>query len=342
MYHQIESPDLKTFSTHSCSTSAEKVSVCSMDNKTAISEFELTGFPGIPQKFHMLMSFLIFITYIIMFITNGAVFILITLKEKLHKPMYILIGNLAFSAFLFDTATLPKMIAKYWFDGGRISFLACFAQMHLVHWLAVMDSVILMLMAFDRYIAICNPLRYSSTVTYKLTMFICSFMWFTSDIILLDTIIIARYPFCGTNQIVSFFCSSSTVLRLACADIKSTREVLSTVGLVVLFGTLAIIILSYVAIFFSMLSLSHSGSWRKAVNTCMTHLFVNALFYVPRVFVFQASYMKLVLSPDMGVFLVILQTYLPHLANPFIYCLRTEEIKKMIYNTLKEMFNLKV
>lgn len=276
-----------------------------------------------------------------MFITNGAVFIVILLKEKLHKPMYLLIANLAFSAFLFDAATLPKMIGKYWLDGGKISSLACFVQMHLVHWLAIMDSLILTLMAFDRYIAICNPLRYSSTITYKLTMYACSSIWFCSDIILIDTIIIAKYPFCGSNKVVSFYCSSSNILRLACANVTSTREVLSTVGLVVLFGTLALIVLSYVAILLSVLSLKHWRGWRKAFHTCVTHLFVNALFYVPRVFVYQASYLKLVLSPDLAVFLVVLQSYLPHLANPFIYCLRTEEIKNIISSTLKEMLNWK-
>ncbi|KAM5182172.1 olfactory receptor 2A25-like [Mantella aurantiaca] len=313
-----------------------------MDNRTADFEFELTGFPGVPQKFHMLMSFIIFIMYIIMFVTNGFVFVLIILKEKLHEPMYILIANLAFSDFLFDTATLPKIIGKYWFDGGRISFLACFVQMHLVHWLAGMDCLILMLMAFDRYIAICNPLRYSSTVTCKLTLFLCSLMWFSWAIIQLDIILIIKHPFCGPNQVLSFFCNSSTVARLACADVNLTREILLAVGLVVLFGTFALIILSYIAILFSILSLSHSSGWRKAFYTCVTHLFVIILFYVPRIFVYIANYVKLVLTPDLGVFLLVLQSYLPHLANPFIYCLRTEEIKKIMSSTLKEMLTVKV
>ncbi|CAI9615059.1 unnamed protein product [Staurois parvus] len=288
------------------------------------------------------MSFFLFIIYNIMFITNGTVFIVIILKEKLHEPMYILIANLAFSDFLFDAATLPKMIGKYWFDGGKISFLACFVQMHLVHWLAVVDSFILMLMAFDRYIAICNPLRYSSTVTYKAILFSCGFMWFSAAVITLDLIIISKYPFCGPNKIVSFFCNSSTILRLAYADVNSTREILLTVALVVLFGTLALIMLSYIAILLSVFSLSHSSGWRKAFKTCVTHLFVNALFYVPRVFVYIANFVKLVLNPDLGVFIIVLQSYLPHLANPFIYCLRTEEIKKIISGTFKKNVSLKV
>ncbi|XP_077306990.1 olfactory receptor 2A25-like [Lithobates pipiens] len=309
-----------------------------MANQTANFEFELTGFPGVPQKFHVLTSFVLFIMYIIMFITNGAVFVLISLKEKLRKPMYILIANLAFSDFLFDAATLPKMIAKYWFDGGKTSFLACFVQMHLVHWLAGMDCLILMLMAFDRYIAICNPLRYSSTITYKLIVFSCGSMWFTWALIQLDIILIAKHPFCGPYKVLGFFCNTSTVLRLACDDVNSTREILLSVGLVVLFGTLALIVLSYVAILFSVLSLSRSGGWWKAFYTCVTHLFVITLFYVPRVFVYIANYVKLVLTPDLGVFLLVLQSYLPHLANPFIYCLRTEEIKNIISSTLKKKY----
>ncbi|XP_040195490.1 olfactory receptor 226-like [Rana temporaria] len=306
-----------------------------MANQTTHFEFELTGFPGVPQNFHMLASFILFIMYIIMFITNGAVFVLIILKEKLHKPMYALIANLAFSDFLFDAATLPKMICKYWFDGGKISVLACFVQMHLVHWLAGMDCLILMLMAFDRYIAICNPLRYSSTITIKLIVFSCGSMWFTWAAIQLDIILIATHPFCGPNKVLSFFCNASTVMRLVCDDVNSTREILLIVGLVVLFGTLALIMLSYMAILYSVLSLSHSDGWWKAFYTCVTHLIVIILFYVPRVFVYIANYVKLVLTPDLGVFLIVLQSYLPHLANPFIYCLRTEEIKNIISSTLK-------
>ncbi|XP_073468470.1 olfactory receptor 2A12-like [Aquarana catesbeiana] len=287
-----------------------------MANQTAHFEFELTGFPGVPQTFYMLMSFFLFIIYNIMFLTNGAVFIVIILKEKLHKPMYILIANLAFSDFLFDMATLPKMIAKYWFDNGKISFLACFVQVYLVHWLAGMDPLILMLMAFDRYIAICNPLRYSSTITIKLTVYVSSFMWFSLAIITLGTTMIAKHPFCGPNKVISFFCNSSTVMRLACDDVNSTREILLVITLVLLLGTLALIILSYISILFSILSLSHSGGGWKAFHTCMTHLFVIAFFYIPRVFVYIANYVKLILTPDLGVFLIVLQSYLPHLANP--------------------------
>ncbi|KAM3936265.1 olfactory receptor 1D2-like [Leptodactylus fuscus] len=311
-----------------------------MANGSGGFDFQLTGFPGIPSKFELLFSLTMFIMYILTLVSNGSVMALIIMKVKLHEPLYIMIANLAFSNLFFDTVTLPKFIAKYWFDGGRISFLACFIQVYLVHCLAGVDALILMLMAFDRYVAICRPLRYSSIVTHRVTMLACGLFWLFMALSSLTNLLITKHPFCGPNKIVSLFCNSSTLLRLACDDVNGTRETLLTVGLVILFLPLTFIVLSYAIIILSIISLNHSNGWRKALSTCTTHWIVMTLFYLPRVFVYIANYVRLVLSPDLSVLLIFLHSYLPHLANPLIYCLRTEEIKRTIANIIRSKIGL--
>ncbi|XP_056417044.1 olfactory receptor 6P1-like [Hyla sarda] len=305
-----------------------------MANRSGDFFFELTGFPGIPPQFDILVSFMMFILYMATLFSNGSVMVLITMKEKLHEPLYIMIANLAFSNLFYDTVTLPKFIAKYWIDGGRISLLACIIQVYFVHMLPGIDAFILMLMAFDRYVAICKPLRYSSIVTHRVSLAACGMMWLIIALCALMNLLILKHSFCGPNKIVSFFCNSSTLILLACDENNSTRATLLTTGLVLLFLPLTFIILSY-AIILSIITLNHSKGWRKALSTCTTHWIVMALFYVPRVFVYIANYARLILSPDLSVFLIFLYSYLPHLANPLIYCLRTEEIKRTINNIFK-------
>ncbi|KAM9319738.1 olfactory receptor 6B9-like [Gastrophryne carolinensis] len=306
-----------------------------MANQSGHLEFELVGFPGAPQSYYMLMAFSILIVYNFTLLANGTVISLIMVKERLHAPMYILIGNLAFSELFFDTATLPKMMAKYWFNDGKLTFSACYIQCYLVHYLSVVDSFIITFMAFDRYVAICRPFRYSSVVTNKVTVVVCGSIWLCTALITLVNTLSFQQLFCGPNQIINFFCNSSTVLRLACNDVTSARETILAVALVVLVLPLSFIFLSYIIIILSIVSLGGSESWQKAFYTCTTHLVVIALFFVPRVFVYVANYAKLVLTPDLNVFIILLYSYLPHLANPIIYCLRTEEIRKTVASILK-------
>ncbi|KAM3936267.1 olfactory receptor 4S1-like [Leptodactylus fuscus] len=301
-----------------------------MANQSIDFEFELTGFPGTPPSLHIPVSIAMFVMYNITLICNGSVVVLIIMKKKLHKPLYILIANLSFCHLLFDSVTLPKFIAKYWFDGGRISFAECLFQTCLVHYLGGMDSFILLLMSFDRYIAICKPLRYSAIVSLKVTLVFCGALWLSMVAFGFSSLVIVKHPFCGPNKIVNLFCNSSTMLRLVCDDVTATREILLAIALSVLFVPLAFIILSYAVIIVSIVCSHHSKDWRKALSTCTTHWIVLTLFYLPRVFVYIANYAHLVLSPDLNVFLIFLHSYLPHLANPLIYCLRTEEIRRTI------------
>uniref|UniRef100_A0A8C5N541 Olfactory receptor n=1 Tax=Leptobrachium leishanense TaxID=445787 RepID=A0A8C5N541_9ANUR len=310
-----------------------------MANQSQVLYFELLGFPGVPQNLHILVSITMFLVYSIALFSNGTVLLLIILQENLHQSMYVFIANLALSDLLFDTITLPLIISKYWFGAGRISFTTCFFQFFCVHFFGSFDSFIIMLMAIDRYVAVCKPLRYTSIMTPQATAVLCWTFWILAGVAsLVNNILFIPLPFCGPNKIKSCFCSASFLFPLVCQDVSSVREIMLINAMIVLLVPLTIIILSYLFIVKSINSSVHTENWRKAFYTCTTHLLIIGLYYAPRVFVYFANYVNLILTADLKVLLLCIYSYLPHLANPVIYCLRTEAIKL----TIQKAFNMKI
>ncbi|KAM9319735.1 olfactory receptor 2AT4-like [Gastrophryne carolinensis] len=306
-----------------------------MENKSNISGFFLRGFPGIDKSFFPPVSIALFLVYLTSLISNGTVIALITCNRRLYQPMYIVILNLAISDLLFDTITLPKIIAKYWFDDGWISFAGCIFQLYSSHFLGSFDSYILLLMAIDRYVAICKPLRYSSIINNRRTIILCCFFWFlTAMIALIVAVLDSRVDYCYM-EIRSCFCTNSGILSLACSDVKFLRSALFCLAMCVLLLPLLFILLSYGALIRVILKQTHQESRRKAYYTCATQLCVICLYFFPRIFVYVANQVKLILNEDFNVLLLCLYTFVPHMANPIIYCLRTKEIRRTLKNLIK-------
>ncbi|KAM8976896.1 olfactory receptor 1M1-like [Pelodytes ibericus] len=310
----------------------------SMANQSDVSLFVLFGFPGLQNKWHNLVSVVIFLVYNIALYANGIVILLIIVKEHLHQPMYIIIGNLALSDLLLDTITLPKILAKHWLGDDSLSFSACFFQMFAVHYLGSLDSFIIMLMAIDRYVAICKPLRYFSIITNALAANICCVFWLFASFIGLGIALMgAKLPYCGPNKVKNYFCSLTTVTVLACADSLSVRRAVFIVAMFVHLIPLSFIIFSYVMIIKTIRSTAGSENWQKAFYTCSTHLFVIGMYYGPRLLVYTYNQVQLIPNADLNVLLICLYTFVPHFTSPIIYCLRTEEIKKTLVKTFKRI-----
>ncbi|XP_053313870.1 olfactory receptor 6B1-like [Spea bombifrons] len=309
-----------------------------MANRSDVTEFVFVGFPGLPQKLYHLVSVTIFLVYNMALFANGIVIVLIILKEHLHQPMYVIIGNLALSDLLLDTMTLPKVVAKYWFGDDSIPFSVCFFQMFFVHSLGSLDSFIIMLMAIDRYVAICKPLRYFSIISNPLTVNICCVFWFLASVIGLAIAILgAQLPYCGPNRIKSYFCSLTPVTLLSCANSASTRRITFIIAMFVHLVPLSFIIFSYVMIIKTIRSSAHAGNWQKAFSTCTTHSFVIGMYYVPRLLVYTYNQIQVIPNADLNVLLICLYTFVPHVASPIVYCLRTEEIKTTLANAFKKI-----
>uniref|UniRef100_A0A803K1F3 G-protein coupled receptors family 1 profile domain-containing protein n=1 Tax=Xenopus tropicalis TaxID=8364 RepID=A0A803K1F3_XENTR len=323
-----------------------------MSNQSTISEFILIGFPGLQQKFHIPVSVTMFLVYCVSLVANSSVIILVLQKEQLsviilvlqkeqlHQPMYIIIRNLALSDLLFDTITLPKIIAKYWFGAGSITFYGCFFQLFCVNSLGSLYSFIIMLMAIDRYVAICQPLRYHSIISNKLVTLLCYFLWvFAALIGSIVAVIVGQLPYCGPNRVKNCFCVNSAVAVLACVDVTLARRTVFILAMCVLLLPLAVIILSYVLIIRVIHSTNTENSW-KAFYTCSTHLMVIGLYFIPRVFVYSTSQIPLTLDADINVLLLCLYTFIPHLASPIIFCLRTKEIRNILGQIITTIFHI--
>ncbi|XP_053312083.1 olfactory receptor 2AT4-like [Spea bombifrons] len=301
-----------------------------MANHSETFNVILVGFPGLQEKFHILVSVLLFVVYVASLAANGTVVCLIIVKEHLHHPMYLTIANLAASDLLFDTLTLPKIIARYWFGSVSMSFSECLFQMFSVHHLGSMDSFIMMLMAIDRYVAICKPLQYPSIITNKLTGMSCIIGWvILTTPSMVPVILNSQISYCGRNKINGCFCTNIAITLLSCKDITPTKQLAFGLAMVVLLVPLFIIIMSYVIII-KTIRANHSENWQKAFYTCATHLIVIVLYYTPRVFIYTANQVQLILDPDLNVVILCLYTFIPHIANPVIYCLRNKDIKRIL------------
>ncbi|XP_063301069.1 olfactory receptor 6B1-like [Pelobates fuscus] len=311
-----------------------------MENESAVSEFVLVGFPGLPPRLYNLVSMIAFFIFNISLYANGIVIVVIIMNVHLHKPMYVIIANLALSDLLMDIITLPKILAKYWFGDNSISFHACFLQMFFVHYLSSLDSFIIMLMAIDRYVAICKPLRYFSIISNGLMANICCVFWFTAAIIGMSiTVLGAKLPFCGPNKVKSYFCSLTPVAVLACADSAPNRRNGFIIAMFVHLVPLSFIIFSYIMIIKTIRSKTGSETWQKAFYTCATHLFVVGMYYFPRLMVYTYNQVQLIPNADLNVLLICLYTFVPHFASPIVYCLRTQDIKQTLVKAFKKKFN---
>ncbi|CAI9615058.1 unnamed protein product [Staurois parvus] len=312
-----------------------------MDNRSTTSEFVLLGFPGIGEKFHTPVSTALFLLYLTSLFSNGVVIALIGCNRHLHQPMYVLILNLAISDLLFDTITLPKIVAKYWFNDGSISYAGCLFQVFSAHFLGSFDSYILLLMAIDRYVAICKPLRYPSIINNQRTILLCCFSWlFTSLIGLTIAVLDSGEELCGQN-IRSCFCTNAVVLSLACNDVATLKRTIFVIAMIVLLLPLSLILFSYGVLIRVIITQTQSVNRRRAYYTCATQLSVICLYFIPRIFVYVANQVKLILNEDVNVLILCFYSFVPHMANPIIYCLRTKEIRRTFKNLIKRWILMK-
>ncbi|XP_040195506.1 olfactory receptor 1-like [Rana temporaria] len=314
-----------------------------MSNHTAVLEITLVGFPGLADAFHGLVSTMMFFAYIISLTANGTVIGLVIFNEHLRQPMYLIIANLAASDLLFDTVTLPKAIAIYWFGASTIPVKMCLFQIFLVHYFGSLDSFLLMLMAIDRYVAICHPLRYTSIITNKKISISCGFCWIilSSSINTVATILASQLTLCGAYRVNSLFCGHTAYVAAACIDVSSSRNVAFVNSMIVLLIPLGLILMSYIKII-AVISMTRTENLQKAFYTCVTHLLVIALYYTPRLFVYIISVLPFVtMRSDVNTVLLFLYSFVPHMANPIIYFLRTKEIKQTLRRVLlRSKFNM--
>ncbi|XP_053363696.1 olfactory receptor 9Q2-like [Clarias gariepinus] len=301
------------------------------ENMTFVKDFFIVGFPGLHPKYYALVSAILFSVYLSTLIGNGFFLLLFATNKSLHKPMYFIYMSLMFSDVLFSTCTLPKIIARYWFQDGTISFVACFFQMYLVHYFGTVDSYTLALMALDRYIAVCYPFRYNSIMSNRNIVLLSLVVWVLAHGCNIMMVVRAfPLPYCGANTVIHCYCDHVSITRLACIDRTLYSFPAFVYAMVVLLGSLAIILVSYSFIILAVLQIATAHGRLKTFSTCSSQLIIISLFFSPRCFNYLAANTGIIFNTDLQIAIIMLYSLIPPVINPLIYSLKTEEVKKIL------------
>ncbi|XP_066445686.1 olfactory receptor 5P66-like [Eleutherodactylus coqui] len=298
------------------------------NNLTVVSEFFLLGFRS-HQGLRISLLCLLSLIYCATICGNLLIITLVSTSKNLHTPMYFFISQLSISDILVVTDIVPNLLHILLNNGGTITFVDCITQLYFLCAPEAFECFLLTLMSYDRYVAICNPLRYSTimTSTYctKLSI-ICWLLGFS--IVLIYVIKIATLVFCGSNIIDHLFCDIVPLVELACSDTFITHLVMSLLSIPLIFIPTTIIVMSYSYIVLAILRIPSSTGRHKAFSTCSSHLIVVSIFYWTFFSVYVVPTKGRTVT--IGKILSLLYTVFTPLINPIIYSLRNEDIRKAI------------
>ncbi|XP_074046364.1 olfactory receptor 52Z1P-like isoform X1 [Macrotis lagotis] len=302
----------------------------SSQNNTNFQDIKyiLIGIPGLEDS-HTWISIPICLMYFTAIIGNSFLIFLIITERSLHEPMYLFLSMLALADVLLSTTTAPKMLAIFWFHYRAISFGSCVAQMFFIHCIFAAESAILLAMAFDRYVAICYPLRYTTILTPSVIgkigvaavvrgLFICFPFIF----------LVYRLTYCGQNIIRHSYCEHMGIARLACDNIKVNIIYGLTIALVSTGLDVLLIIISYSLILHAVFNIPSWSARLKALNTCGSHICVILMFYTPAFFSFFAHrFGGNTIPRHVHILVANLYVVVPPMLNPIIYGVKTKQIQ---------------
>uniref|UniRef100_A0A4X1U7Z9 G-protein coupled receptors family 1 profile domain-containing protein n=2 Tax=Sus scrofa TaxID=9823 RepID=A0A4X1U7Z9_PIG len=296
-----------------------------MENQSTVSEFLLMGLPIWPE--HQGIFFTLFLgMYLTTVLGNLLIILLIRLDPHLHTPMYFFLSHLAYSDLSFSSVTVPKMLMNMQTQDQSISYAGCIAQMYFFIFFTVLDDFLLASMAYDRYVAICHPLHYTTIMRKGLCTLLVIVSWILSSAdALCYTLLLTQLSFCADNTIPHFFCDPGTLLKLSCSDTSLNELVIFTVGLAVITLPLICILISYGRIGATILRVPSTKGICKALSTCGSHLSVVSLYYgtIIGLYFFPSSST----SSDKNIISSVMYTVVTPLLNPFIYSLRNRDMK---------------
>ncbi|XP_054999617.1 olfactory receptor 51G1-like [Sorex araneus] len=312
-------------------------SILRLSNSSDLQYLLLSGFSGL-EAYHPQISILFCVLYLIAVISNSTILVVIFLEESLHEPMYLFLSMLAASDLGLCATTLPTILKVFWFNSREIRFDACLTQMYFIHIFSMMESGILLIMAFDRYVAISNPLRYTVILNNSTIVKISVGFALRAIIIIMPAPFhIKKLKFCEANVLSHSYCLHPDIIKLSCSD----HRINSFLGLIVIIMTFGfdsvLILLSYVKILATVLSIASQEERVKALNTCVSHICAVLLVYVPMFGVSIIHRFGKHLPSVVHVIMSYVYLLVPPVFNPVIYCIKTHQIRIRLLNILKKM-----
>ncbi|XP_030042393.1 olfactory receptor-like protein OLF1 [Microcaecilia unicolor] len=297
-------------------------------NFTTVTEFIILGFPEFPEL-QIPLFFLLLLIYLIILMGNLTIIIIVCLDPHLHTPMYFFLSNLSFLDISCTSVSLPKLLDIILRKAHRVSMTGCFTQMYFFLALACTEILILSVMAYDRYVAVCQPLSYYLVMNQKVCILMSTGTWIIGFMLpVMYLIFIPQFSFCGSNEINHFFCDFLALLKLSCTNTSTVQGVAYILGGSISFSCFISTLMSYVYIITNILRIRSTEGRRKAFSTCSSHLTVVCLFYLTMI----CMYLRPPSMQSMGinkVLSILINTLIP-IVNPFIYSLKNKDVKKAL------------
>ncbi|KAM6172907.1 olfactory receptor 52D1-like [Erethizon dorsatum] len=301
------------------------------------STFLLLGIPGM-EAIHTWLSIPFCLVYLCALLGNFSLLFIIKTDSNLHEPMYFFLCMLFVADLLISTTAMPKILSIFWFHDRKIYFEACLLQVFLIHSLCSMASGFILAMAFDRYIAICHPLRHSIILTHRVIWNTGLAIVFRGALLFSPQPLMLRWlPYCRTKIIPHTYCEFMALIKLACAETRIYRIYSLTAAFLTGALDFMLIICSYVAILYTVFHLPSKAARLKTLGTCGSHVCVILVAYIPAFFSFLTHRFGHKVAPHIHIFVANIYLLAPPMVNPMIYGIRTKRIREHFLQVLIDL-----
>nr|XP_012610438.1 olfactory receptor 6C4-like [Microcebus murinus] len=309
-----------------------------MRNETFLTEFILLGLTDIPEIQAVIFIFLFF-TYIFSIIGNLTIITLTLLDSHLQTPMYFFLRNFSCLEIFFTTTFTPRLLFSISTGNKTISFAGCFTQYFFAIFLGATEFYLLTAMSYDRYVAICKPLHYTTIMSNRVCVQLVLCSWLGGFLIILPPIILtSQLDFCASNMLNHYYCDYGPLIEISCSDTSLLELVDFILAVVILVVTLVLVILSYTNIIGTILKIPSAQQRKKAFSTCSSHMIVISLSYGSCIFMYIKPSAKEGVAFNKGI--AMLNTSVAPLLNPFIYTLRNKQVKEAFKDVARKILSL--
>ncbi|KAM5247039.1 olfactory receptor 2D3-like [Ctenodactylus gundi] len=305
----------------------------SKENQTSWTEFLLLGLSS-DHHMQMLLFVVFLVIYLLTVSGNLLIILLIHMDPRLHTPMYFFLKNLSLTDLCFSTTIVPKMLLHFLVMRKTISFIGCSIQMFFFLIMGCTESSLLAVMAYDRYVAVCKPLHYSTIMTQRVCMLLAIGSWASGVFVsLVDTTFTSSLSYQGPNVINHYFCEPPALLKLASEETYKAEMAIFAMGVVILLGPVSLILFSYWNIISTVINIRSGEGRLKVFSTCGSHFIVVIFFYGSTIFTYMRPNSKKMNEGDKVI--SVFYSVITSMMNPFIYSLRNKDVKEALRKLLK-------